>query len=89
MQKDLLSGAVLLGVAAIYYAWSSEIADSTLSDEVGAAGLPQALAAVLAILGVLLVGRTLLAARAQRTSDTDAGDDEHSNAALPRAIGFL
>ena len=89
MRKDLLSGAVLLVVAAIYYSWSSQIADSTLSDEVGAAGLPHALAVVLAILGVLLIGRTLLTARAQRAAAVDAGDDEHDNAALPRAIGFL
>jgi len=89
MQKDLLSGAALLVVATIYYTWSGQIADSTLSDEVGAAGLPHALAVVLAILGVLLIGRTLLAARAQRAAASGASDDEHDNAGLPRAIGFL
>ncbi|MEK1886196.1 MAG: tripartite tricarboxylate transporter TctB family protein [Phyllobacterium sp.] len=87
MQKDILSGAVLFAVAGLYYVWSSEIADSTLSDEVGAAGLPHALAAVLAILGLLLIGRTLLGARSRRA--TIAGDEDDGNARLPRAIGFL
>lgn len=87
MRKDLISGLVLLAVAGIYYSWSGAIADSTLSDEVGAAGLPHALAVVLAILGTLLIGRTLLA-RKPRTVTVDDSTDE-SDAGLPRAVGFL
>lgn len=90
MNKDLLSGAALLGIAGVYYLWTSGIADSTLSDEVGATGLPHALAFVLALLGVILVVRTLLVARAaaQNTAAT-AQDDEDEQASLPRGIGFL
>lgn len=87
MRKDLISGFVLLAVAGIYYAWSGAIADSTLSDEVGAAGLPHALAIVLAILGILLIGRTLLATQSRIV--TASGSDDDSDAHLPRAVGFL
>lgn len=88
MNKDLISGAVLIAVSGIYYAWSNGIAESTLSDEVGAAGLPHVLAIFLAILGALLIVRTLLAGRA-RTVAASGSDDEDKNAGLPRAIGFL
>lgn len=88
MNKDLVSGAVLIAVSAIYYAWSNGIAESTLSDEVGAAGLPHVLAILLAVLGALLIVRTLLAGRA-RTVTGSGSDDEDKNARLPRAIGFL
>ncbi len=61
MNKDLLSGAVLLAVAGAHYTWSTQIADSTLSDEIGADGLPKMLAIILGILAVCLIGRALLA----------------------------
>jgi cell division protein FtsW (lipid II flippase) len=92
MAKDLLSGVVLIAVAGIYYTWSTQIADSTLSDEIGAAGLPQVLAVILVILGLCLVGRTLLSARMNAATAGAAVDDdeeEDRNAPLPRAVGFL
>lgn len=94
MNKDLLSGVVLLAVAGTYYTWTTQIADSTLSDEIGAGGLPKVLAAILAILAVCLIVRTLLSARMRpATAAAAAGnaDDEEAdeNAKLPRAIGFL
>ena len=90
MNKDLLSGAALLVIAGTYYTWTSYIADSTLSDEVGAGGLPRALAVVLALLGVILIARTLLVARAAApTAAAPADDDEEEQASLPRGIGFL
>jgi putative tricarboxylic transport membrane protein len=85
MNKDALSGLVLLLIAGLYYAATGSIADSTLSDEVGATGLPRVLSFALAGLGLLLVVRSLLAARAasqpQAEKDGDAG--------FPRAVGFL
>lgn len=89
MNKDLLSGAVLLAIAGTYYTWSTYIADSTLSDEVGAGGLPRALAVVLAILGVILIARTMLVARAATPANAAASDDDEEQASLPRGIGFL
>lgn len=88
MSKDLTSGVVLLAIAGTYYTWSTQIADSTLSDEVGAGGLPQVLSVILAILAVILIARALLVARL-RTAAAAGSDDEDDNARLPRAIGFL
>ncbi|NLS04113.1 tripartite tricarboxylate transporter TctB family protein [Rhizobium sp. P32RR-XVIII] len=88
MNKDLISGVVLLAIAGTYYTWSTQIADSTLSDEVGAGGLPQVLSVILAILAVILIARALLVARL-RTAAAAGSDDEDDNARLPRAIGFL
>ncbi|MGH6860085.1 MAG: tripartite tricarboxylate transporter TctB family protein [Phyllobacterium sp.] len=88
MNKDLISGGVLIAVSGIYYAWSGGIAESTLSDEVGAAGLPHVLAIVLAVLGMLLMVRTILERRAETSTTADA-EAEDRNAGLPRAIGFL
>ena len=86
MNKDLLSGLVLLLIAGLYYVGSGTIADSTLSDEVGASGLPRVLSVVLAGLGLLLVVRSLIAVRpAARASK----EDDVVGSRLPRAIGFL
>ena len=87
MNKDLISGVVLLAVSGTYYAWSSGIADSTLSDEVGATGLPHVLSVILAILAVLLIVRAILLSRARTVAA--AGADDEGDAHFPRAIGFL
>ncbi|AYD03653.1 tripartite tricarboxylate transporter TctB family protein [Neorhizobium sp. NCHU2750] len=94
MNKDLFSGPALLAVAGIYYTWSTQIADSTLSDEIGAAGLPQVLAALLAILSLCLIIRSLLSAKARTaqlaaTGVAEDDEEEDFNAPLPRAVGFL
>ncbi len=64
MNKDSLSGLVLLALAAAYYWATGAIADSTLSDEVGAIGLPRVLTVALAGLGLILIVRSLLTAEA-------------------------
>ena len=43
MKKDLESGLVLPVIALLYYAATNSIAETSLSDEVGATGLPLAL----------------------------------------------
>jgi hypothetical protein len=88
MNKDLISGVVLLAIAGTYYTWSTQIADSTLTDEVGAGGLPQVLSGILAILAVILIARALLVARL-RTAAAAGSDDEDDSAGLPRAVGLL
>ena len=63
MNKDIGSGALLLLVAAGYYWATQQIAVSSLSDEVGAHGMPTVLAAALGVVGALILGRGLLASR--------------------------
>lgn len=93
MNKDSLSGLVLLLLAGAYYWATGAIADSTLSDEVGAGGLPHALAVALAGLGSILVIRSLLAPKpvpaAHAPGAPEEDEDEEKDARLPRAIGFL
>lgn len=87
MKRDLVSGLVLLVIALLYYAATNSIAESSLSDEVGATGLPRALTYALAALGLLLVLRTVLVAQPVRQPAKDSDSDE--DARLPRAVGFL
>jgi cell division protein FtsW (lipid II flippase) len=91
MNKDSLSGLVLLALAGAYYWATGAIPDSTLSDEVGAVGLPRVLTVALAGLGLILLVRSLLAAKPVEASHAPAADveEEEQDAKLPRAIGFL
>lgn len=92
MNRDFLSGGVLLAIAAAYYLASGTIAESTLSDEVGATGLPHLLAALLAFIAVALMARAALAHRAARRAAgpaRDLAEDEEDGASLPRAVGLL
>src|SRR5215210_4859884 len=86
MNTDLLSGLVLLLIAGLYYLGTGSIADSTLSDEVGAAGLPLVLSVALAGLGVLLVLRSLLAERQAERAKKDV--DDRDDARPVRAVGL-
>ena len=88
MNKDGWSGIVLLVLAGAYYWASGAIANSTLEDEVGAVGLPHALAVALALLGLILVVRAVLAARAE-TAAASGPEDEERDAKFPRALSFL
>ena len=55
---DLWIGLALVALAGAYYAEARAISDSLLTDEVGAAGLPTLLAAVLAVSGAALAVRS-------------------------------
>lgn len=89
MNKDLISGVALLAIAGTYYIWSNQIADSTLSDEVGAGGLPHVLSIILAILAVVLIARSLFVARMRPAAANGEDEEEDYNARLPRAAGLL
>jgi putative tricarboxylic transport membrane protein len=86
MNKDVLSGIILLVVAALYYAATLQIAESSLSDEVGAQGLPRILAALLAGVAVLIIARGVIMARKPLRATPVQADDE---APPRRALGFL
>ena len=92
MNRDLVAGAVLLAIAGAYYNTIGDIAESTLSDEVGAAGLPRLLAGLLALIAVVMMARALLTAlKSRKAVATPRGsdEDEEENASVPRAAGLL
>lgn len=90
--RDIVAGGLLLALAVGYYALTKRIAASSLSDEVGPEGLPTLLAAALAIVAVLLVGKALLASRrvvpAAPAAAPAASEDGDERATFPRALGF-
>jgi putative tricarboxylic transport membrane protein len=92
--RDIAGGLVLLAIAGLYHAGIGQIAESSLSDEVGASGLPRILAVLLLLFGLVLVGRAGMAA--WRTSQlavvpepVPAAGDSDPAATMGRAIGFL
>ena len=85
MSRDVLSGLFLLAIAAGYYWAALGIPRSSLSDEVGAAGLPTVLAVILAALGLLIVVRGLVIRRPVAA----AADAEEAEAPPRRAFGLL
>ena len=96
MSKDIGSGALLLAVAAIYYWATLQIPSSSLSDEVGAHGMPTVLAAGLAAIAAIILARGVLASRgaaspveAPAADPGAADDDERYEAPLLRALGLI
>ena len=87
MSKDALSGIVLLVVAVAYYWATLQIPESSLSDEVGAQGLPRILGVLLAGLALLILIRGILMSRKRLVAEVDAGEDP--DASPRRALGFL
>jgi hypothetical protein len=83
MRKDLVSSAILLCIAALYYLASTGIPSSTLEDEVGPRGLPMVLAALLAMIAIVIGVRALVTAPASGEAEKD------TEAPWPRAIGML
>ena len=88
INKDVLSGIILFVVAAFYYAATLQIPESSLSDEVGAQGMPQILAAMLAGLGLLIAARGLIMGR-KPAPVTEVQADDEGEAPPRRALGFL
>jgi putative tricarboxylic transport membrane protein len=89
MNRDGWSGVMLLALDAAYYWASRAIPDSTLSDEVGATGLPHLLTLALAGLGIILLVRSLLILQPAKAAEADAREADQVSASLPRAVGFL
>ena len=72
MKRDLICAAVLLTIAAVYFALANGIARSALADEVGPAGLPLVYATILGALGALLAFKTLARYFLLRQTDVEA-----------------
>jgi putative tricarboxylic transport membrane protein len=87
IHKDSIAGYLLLALAAGYYFMTGNIPSSSLSDEVGADGMPKLLAMALAIIACMLVGKGLLAAR-QTATVAQVDNDTPEHAPVGRALGF-
>lgn len=78
--RDLVFGSATLALAAIYYALTVTIPQSDLADPIGPQGLPKTYAAVLAVLAIILMARSIKRPANPRTNEP---------ANLGRVIGML
>lgn len=85
--RDSIAGILLLALAAGYWWLTLAIPSSSLSDEVGADGLPKVLAAALAIVACLLIGKGLISLRRPVRPKLD--DEAPEQAPVLRALGFV
>ena len=93
MKKDLIASALLLSVAAVYYAATVRIPISALADEVGPHGLPTVLAVLLALVGVGLGARAFLSGLSGFSGrvppEPTVGKPARKEASPLRALGLL
>lgn len=88
MPRDAVVGSVILAFAGLYWLGAGTIRHSSLDDSIGAAGLPNMLAALLAGLALLLILRSV--AFSPRPAE-GAGDEAQGEGATAhrRAVGML
>jgi hypothetical protein len=88
MPRDAVVGAVILAFAGLYWLAAGTIRHSSLDDSIGAAGLPNTLAALLACLALLLILRGLVLK--PRLAGEPAGEAARETPrAHLRALGML
>lgn len=85
MRKDLFASIGLLLIAAVYYAATLRIQESTLEDDFGPTGLPMVLAGMLAFIAVIMGVRALVSAPASAARK----EDKEAESSWPRALGVL
>ena len=86
MNRDVAAGLGLLAFAGLYFAATLGIQESSLSDEVGADGVPLLLVGILAVLAALLALRGWFASRGRPTPKAEVVE---SGAPFGRVLGFL
>ena len=98
MPRNLIGGILTLVIGAGYLAMANNLRASALSDTVGPAGFPKALAYVVILLGLILCGQSLaamLAARSRALAPTaaegaePASDGSESLRGILKAAGLL
>jgi putative tricarboxylic transport membrane protein len=90
MNRDLVCGIVMLGLAIGYYILVAGIPDSSLADPIGPQGLPRSYAIALGILSLLLIGRSLLRGRTgQAAAASEQADRSREWIRLKRASVML
>jgi len=88
MPRDAVVGAVVLALAGVYWLAARTIRHSSLDDSIGAAGLPNTLAVLLAALALLLILRSLFS-RARSNQGAQNETDVEAPRAHLRALGML
>jgi putative tricarboxylic transport membrane protein len=88
--RDLVFGSATLALAAVYYALTVTIPQSDLADPIGPQGLPKTYAAVLAVLAIILIARSIKRpANLAPTNPEPANPRTNEPANLGRVIGML
>lgn len=83
-KRDITGGLALCALALAYLWGATLIPQSTLSDEVGARGLPFALGFLLALVGAAIAGKAWLSRTAAHREERGEGQ-----ASLRRVLGLL
>ena len=73
MDKDLALGGGTLALSAGYYWMATTVRASSLADAIGPQGLPKTYAILLAMLSLVLIGRSLARRRDPRRQDNSTG----------------
>ena len=89
MNKEIGSGIALLAVALIYWYGIGEIPRSSLSDDVGAHGIPLVLAGALALVSLAIIVRGVLALRSKPVTAGAPDDEDEKVATFWRALGLI
>jgi hypothetical protein len=88
--RDLVFGSATLALAAVYYALTVTIPQSDLADPIGPQGLPKTYAAVLAVLAIILIARSIKRpANLAPTNPEPPNPRTNEPANLGRVIGML
>ena len=87
MDKDVLFGTATLVLSVAYYGMAATIPSSQLADAIGPQGLPKAYAILLALLSLILIGRSLVRRRHGHTKSAATKPVERSP--LWRVAGML
>ena len=83
MNREMAGGAALLALAILYLIGASNIPHSTLSDEVGARGIPYLLGVLLALVASGIIAKAAFASAPAQSSE------EEDNASFSRVVGLL
>jgi putative tricarboxylic transport membrane protein len=89
INRDTISGLLLFLLAAGYLHLTKAIPSSSLSDEVGADGLPRLLASGLFIVSALIMAKGILGKGAKTKTEAESRDSHGDRASLLRALGFV
>jgi len=90
MLKDLIGALILLLIALGYYYLTSDISQSALADEIGAAGLPVVYATLLAATALTLAAKKIIGWRFMRVNgEHPINDLQGTSGKLLRATGML